>query len=148
WERASAMRTLEAAMAAGDLANALPHAFAQFRAADMADVLAAMVAADLPSDVAGKAGEIATWLRQWQGLDAMQSAEIAPELQTRETEPPAERRGEALLEAMADIDAGLDGDLARAGKGLAIMRALGLSSDADLAAAQLTLLPQMKETPG
>ncbi len=107
-----------------------------------------MVAADLPSDVAGKAGEIATWLRQWQGLDAMQSAEIAAELQTGETEPPAERRGEALLEAMADIDAGLDGDLARAGKGLAMMRALGLNSDADLAAAQLTLLPQMKETPG
>ncbi|RJE85248.1 hypothetical protein [Paracoccus onubensis] len=148
WERASAMRTLEAAMAAGDLANALPHAFAQFRAADMADVLAAMVAADLPSDVAGNAGEIATWLRQWQGLDAMQSAEIAPELQNGETEPPAGRRGEALLEAMADIDAGLDGDLARAAEGLAMMRALGLNSDADLAAAQLTLLPQMKETPG
>lgn len=148
WERANAMRTLEAAMAADDLANALPRAFGEFHSADMADVLAAMIAADLPSDATGKAGEIAGWLRQWQGLDTGQPVKIAPELQATEPAIPAEGRGEALLEAFVDIDAGMEGDLARAAEGLAVMRALGLDSDAELAAVQLTLLPQMKETPG
>jgi 2,4-dienoyl-CoA reductase-like NADH-dependent reductase (Old Yellow Enzyme family) len=50
-------------------------------------------------------------------------------------------------EAVADIDAGLDGDLARAGRGLAVLRGLGLEADADLAAAQLSLLPVMTKAP-
>lgn len=46
---------------------------------------------------------------------------------------------------MADIDAGIEGDLPRAGRGLATLRALGLDADADLATAQLTLHPLMTE---
>ena len=45
------------------------------------------------------------------------------------------------------VDAGLDGDLPRAGRGLAMLRALGLGADADLAAAQLSLLPMMRADP-
>lgn len=144
WERAGAMRTLEAALAADDPAAALPAAFDQFRRADMADVLAAMIATDLPEGGSGRAAEITAWLRQWQGLlvaDPVQPPEILT------SAPPATapdtRKGEALLEAMADIDAALDGDLARAGRGLQMLRAFGLKSDADLAQAQISLLPVM-----
>lgn len=48
---------------------------------------------------------------------------------------------------MSDIDAGMDGDLLRAGKGLAMLRALGLQKDATLAATQLALLPRFTEAP-
>lgn len=143
WERAGAMRTLEAAIAAGDVTQALPRAFEEFRAAGMADVLAAMVAADLPDSDAAEAAEIRAWLRQWQGLDSPGTVEILPELQGADAETPTDRTGEALLAAMADIDAGMDGDLVRAGQGIAMLRALGLDEDADLAAAQISLLPQM-----
>ena len=147
WERAGAMRTLEAALAQGDPAAALPAAFDQFRAAGMADVLAAMVADELPPNLEGRAGEVASWLRQWQGLPAATPLPTDPVLLSGQTPPPAQRRGEALLAAMADIDAGLDGDLARAGRGLAVLRGLGLEADADLAAAQLSLLPVMTKAP-
>lgn len=142
WERAGAMRTLEAAIASGDALAALPRAFDEFRRAGMADVLAAMVAADLPGDAVGDdASAIAGWLRQWQGLPAASPEPILPELHLDAPPSPAERQGEALLTAMADIDAGIEGDLARAARGLAMLRALGLTADADLAAAQLSLLP-------
>lgn len=143
WERASVMRTLEAALASGDPTPALPAAFDEFRRADMADVLAAMVAADLPQGGEGRSAEIAIRLRQWQGLPVQTPVTIDPVLQAEAVEPPASQKGEALLAAVADIDAGMDGDLARAGRGLAMLRALGLSADADLAAAQLSLLPDM-----
>ncbi|RJL15310.1 hypothetical protein [Paracoccus siganidrum] len=149
WERASAMRTLEAALAAGDVGAALPRAFDEFRRADMADVLAAMVGADLPEEgLEGRAAEIAGWLRQWQGLPVpapVPTAEgLAPNPAGEPATAPAEARGEALLAAMADVDAGLDGDLARAGRGLQMLQALGLEADADLARAQLSLLPRMR----
>ena len=147
WERAGAMRTLEAALAQGDPAAALPAAFDHFRAAGMADVLAAMVADELPPNLEGRAGEVASWLRQWQGLPAATPLPTDPVLLSGQTPPPAQRRGEALLAAMADIDAGLDGDLARAGRGLAVLRGLGLEADADLAAAQLSLLLVMTKAP-
>lgn len=51
------------------------------------------------------------------------------------------RRGEALLAAMADTDAGLDGDLPRAVQGLRAMRALGQHAIARQAAVELILAP-------
>lgn len=141
WERAGAMRTLEAAISAGDVSAALPRAFDEFRRAGMADVLAAMVAADLPEDAPGRAGEITGWLRQWQGLPVAQPVSSDPALATAPASVPDALRGETLLAAMADVDAGLDGDLARAGRGLQMLRALGLQADAELARAQLALRP-------
>lgn len=175
WERTGAMRTLEAAIAAGDPLAALPRAFDEFRRAGMADVLAAMVAADLPEGAPATAGpdgtgeappdpaRIAGWLRQWQGLPVAAPVAILPELAAPPSdvpanedpapedpapEHPADHMGEALLAAMGDVDAGLEGDLARAGRGLAVLRALGLSKDADLAAAQLSLQAPMTGAPG
>ncbi|WP_348524722.1 hypothetical protein [Paracoccus marinaquae] len=149
WERAGAMRTLEAAIAAGDPLTALPRAFDEFRKAGMADVLAAMIAADLPEtgSAGDEAGAIASRLRQWQGLVVPQPEPVLPELQADTPAPPAERQGEALLAALTDIDAGIEGDLARAARGLAMLHALGLADDADLAATQLSLRPQMTGTP-
>lgn len=147
WERAGAMRTLEAALAGGDPSPALPQAFDEFRKAGMADVLAAMVAADLPGQAEGRSAEIATWLRQWQGLPTPVPLVLDPALKADAAVAPPTHRGEALLNAMADVDAGLDGDLPRAGRGLAMLRALGLTAEADLAAAQLSLLPAMRPGP-
>lgn len=147
WERASAMRTLEAALAGGDPSPALPAAFDEFRKAGMADVLAAMIAADLPQKGEGRWAEIATWLRQWQGLPTPQPLVLDPALKADPVQAPATHQGEALLTAMADVDAGLDGDMPRAGRGLAMLRALGLTAEADLAAAQLSLLPVMRQSP-
>ncbi len=150
WERAGAMRTLEAALAAGDAAPALPQAFAEFQKTGMAPALAAMVAQDLPEAgmADARAAEIAGWLRQWQGLPVATPVPADPALDSGATPPPASRKGEALLAAMADIDAGMDGDLTRAGRGVAVLRGLGLTADADLAATQLSLLPMMSGDPG
>jgi hypothetical protein len=147
WERAGAMRTLEAALAGGDPLPALPAAFDEFRKADMADVLAAMIAADLPPGGEGRSAEIATGLRQWQGLPVPVPLVLDLALKADPVQAPETQQGEALLTAMADVDAGLDGDLPRAGRGLAMLRALGLGADADLAAAQLSLLPMMRADP-
>lgn len=147
WERAGVMRTLEAALAGGDLAQALPRAFDEFRAAGMADLLAAMVAADLPTGISDpRAAEVADLMRAWIGLPDSVIPDPAPEMAAPPATPPDTRRGEALLTAMADIDAALEGDLARAGRGIAMLRALGLDPDADRAEAQITLLPQMQAT--
>ncbi|WP_304615638.1 hypothetical protein [Paracoccus sp. (in: a-proteobacteria)] len=149
WERASAMRTLEAGLQSGELAQALPRAFDEFAAAGMADLLAAMVAADLPDHYPGDArtAEIVTLLRQWRGLTGTAALEPAPELAAEAVEPPETQRGEALLLAMADIDAALEGDLARAGRGIAMLRALGLPEDARRAEIQITLLPRIAGAP-
>lgn len=148
WERAGAMRTLEAALAGGDPSPALPQAFDEFRMAGMADVLAAMIAADLPEGgTTGRPAEIAAWLRQWQGLPTPVPLVLDPALKADPVAAPGTHKGEALLNAMADVDAGLDGDLPRAGRGLAALRALGLTAEADLAAAQLSLLPVMRQDP-
>ena len=144
WERAGAMRTLEAAIASGDPGPALVNAFDQFRQADMADVLAAMVASELPDSGEGRVGEITGWLRQWQGLSVSGPVPASEDLKAEPVSAPDTQKGEALLGALADIDAALDGDLARAGRGLAMLRALGLNADADLAEAQISLLPVMQ----
>lgn len=147
WDRAAAMQGLETALAAGDALPALVSAFDTFRSAGMADVLAAMIAADLPEDGAGRAGKVAALLRQWQGLSVARPVAPDPALVADPAPAPTTRLGEALLAAMTDVDAGVDGDLARAGRGLAALRALGLASTADLAAAQLTLLPAIRPQP-
>lgn len=53
------------------------------------------------------------------------------------------RRGEALLAAMADVDSGLEGNLVRAGGGLRTLRALGQSDIARQAAVELMLAPRV-----
>ncbi|WP_134679352.1 hypothetical protein [Paracoccus ravus] len=58
------------------------------------------------------------------------------------------RRGEALLEAISDADAGLDGDLARAARGLRVLRALGQGETARQAAVELMLSPMLGAAPG
>ena len=83
-------------------------------------------------------------MRAWMGLPDSVIPDPAPEMAAPPATPPDTRRGEALLTAMADIDAALEGDLARAGRGVATLRALGLDPDADRAEAQITLLPQMQ----
>lgn len=143
WDRSGAMRRFEASLADGDPLAALPDAFDVFRSAGMAPVLAAMIAADLPEGGEGRPAEIATTLRQWQGLPVAAPLEPDPALKADPLPPPATRLGEALLGAMADVDAGMDGDLPRAARGLAMLRALGLAAEAELAAAQLSLLPAM-----
>jgi hypothetical protein len=147
WERAAVMRTLEAALQTGELSQALPRAFDEFRAAGMADLLAAMVAADLPEAYPGdgRAAELAGLLRLWQGLPSGLAITPAPELAAEAPPLPETRLGEALLTAMADVDAALEGDLARAGRGIAMLRALGLHEDAKRAETQITLLPQVRQ---
>lgn len=51
--------------------------------------------------------------------------------------------GLLMLKAMADADAGLDGDAARAAAGIASLRALGQQDAARAAALQLILLPRL-----
>ncbi|MBB1490882.1 MULTISPECIES: hypothetical protein [unclassified Paracoccus (in: a-proteobacteria)] len=58
-------------------------------------------------------------------------------------EAPPEGRGLALLAAMADVEAGLDGDVARAATGLRRMVELGQPADARLAAVELLLTEHM-----
>ncbi|WP_245728566.1 hypothetical protein [Paracoccus alkenifer] len=53
--------------------------------------------------------------------------------------PPPGGRGLALLSAIADVDAGLDGDTARASAGLRRMVELGQPADARMAAVELLL---------
>ncbi|HRM73903.1 MAG TPA: hypothetical protein PLI13_04235, partial [Paracoccus sp. (in: a-proteobacteria)] len=60
----------------------------------------------------------------------------------------ANRRGEAMLAAIADIDAGLDGDLGRAAQGLRSLRALGQHEIARQAAVELILAPALMPQPG
>ncbi|SCX98641.1 hypothetical protein [Paracoccus tibetensis] len=147
WERAAVMRTLEAALQTGELSQALPRAFDEFRAAGMADLLAAMVAPDLPEAYPGdgRAAELAGLLRLWHGLPSGLAVTPAPELAAEAPPLPETRLGEALLTAMADVDAALEGDLARAGRGIAMLRALGLLEDAKRAETQITLLPQVRQ---
>lgn len=146
WERAGAMRTLEAAIAANDVSSALPAAFDEFSNANMIDVLAGMVAEDLPDDSTGRAAKITDMLRQWEGLAGNNPMKIDPALLTEAQDREETSKGEALLEAMTDIDAGIDGDLPRAARGIASLRKLGLNGTADQAAAQLTLLPHLQDS--
>lgn len=146
WERAGVMRTLEAALTTGDLTQALPRAFEEFRSAGMADLLAGMVAQDLPDSDNPEAARITTLLRAWQGIGPL--PETAAALDAVPTpDVPDTAKGEALLTAMTDIDAAIEGDPARAARGVAMLLALGLTDDADRAAAQIALLPELAEDP-
>lgn len=139
WDRVAAMAELEAAIAKGDINTALPEAFTVFRDAGLAGILAAMMAGTLPENVEGEAAEIASMLHKWQGLAGV--GKTIPQENTPTL--PGTKQGEELLNAIADIDAGIDGDLTRAARGIAMLRAFGLSDDAELAAAQLSLQSQM-----
>ncbi|AXC50618.1 hypothetical protein DRW48_13805 [Paracoccus suum] len=65
-----------------------------------------------------------------------------------EPHPTGEAAGLALLRALADVDAGLDGDIARAEKGVRTLRALGREATARGAALQLILAPALKAQRG
>ncbi|WP_062560745.1 hypothetical protein [Paracoccus aminovorans] len=60
----------------------------------------------------------------------------------------ADKRGEALLAAIADTDAGLDGDLPRAARGLRVLRVLGQQDIARQAMVELVLAPVILPAPG
>lgn len=60
----------------------------------------------------------------------------------------AGKRGEAMLAAITDADAGLDGDLTRAAQGLRTLRALGQQEIARQAAVELILAPALMAQPG
>ncbi|KGJ06237.1 hypothetical protein SAMN04487972_10452 [Paracoccus halophilus] len=60
----------------------------------------------------------------------------------------ANRRGEAMLAAIADTDAGLDGDLSRAVQGLRALRALGQHEIALQATVELILAPALMAPAG
>lgn len=70
-------------------------------------------------------------------------AALVPVLTDAPPAPPDGSRGLALLAAMADADAGLDGDVVRAARGIATLRALGREDTARAAALQLLLGPQL-----
>ncbi|WP_051201634.1 coiled-coil domain-containing protein [Paracoccus aminophilus] len=55
----------------------------------------------------------------------------------------ANRKGEALLAAIADVDAGAEGDSARAARGLRVLRVLGQPDIARQAAIELMLAPRI-----
>lgn len=147
WERVGTYQRLQMALETAEtdrIGTALQDAFDEFARAGMAGVLAELSAQDLPQDLGGQPGKIAGWLRQWQGLPVPDPVAIAADLTGGAADPRAtgpDRHGEALLNAMAQIDRGIDGDRAQAARGLATLRALGLTTEADLAAMQLSLLP-------
>ncbi|WP_282601697.1 hypothetical protein [Paracoccus sp. PARArs4] len=146
WDRAAALAELDAAIAAGDHDAALLRCFQVFRQADMADILASMIAADLPEPAPedmGDAAETARLLRQWQGLSDAPLPAPPADLTAQIPPAPAARKGEALLTAMADIDAAIEGDMARAAKGIAMLIALGLPEDASRARRQIILLDRI-----
>ncbi|MBD9527963.1 hypothetical protein [Paracoccus sp. PAR01] len=58
------------------------------------------------------------------------------------------RQGEAMLLAITDTDAGLDGDLTRATQGLRVLRELGQGEIARQAAIELILAPVIGSLPG
>ncbi|MGC5394099.1 hypothetical protein ACPXAZ_26355, partial [Escherichia coli] len=68
-----------------------------------------------------RAAKVADLMRAWMGLPDSVIPDPAPEMAAPPATPPDTRRGEALLTAMADIDAALEGDLARAGRGIAML---------------------------
>ncbi|MBU2958516.1 hypothetical protein Q4511_06145 [Paracoccus sp. 1_MG-2023] len=143
WDRAEALADLDAALAAGDHGAALIRCAEVFRAAGMADILAGMIAADLPEPPAhamDEASETARLLRQWQGLSEAPLPAPPADLTAQIPPAPAARKGEELLTAMADIDAAIEGDMARAAKGIAMLIALGLPEDAARARRQIILL--------
>ena len=78
------------------------------------------------------------------GLDGA----VAAALTGDRPSPPPGATGPLLLGAMADTDAGLDGDLARAAAGITALRALGQEGSARAAAMQLILLPRLQAVRG
>lgn len=133
WDRAAAWQALAQAMGTERAGAVLDRAAEVFAAAGLGGALATMVAPEMDRLPEGPTAQM---LRRWLfGEDAVAT-------------PAADVtgvKGLALLGAMADIDAGLDGDQARAARGLAGLDALGLAQDAARARAQLTLAPRMMQ---
>lgn len=140
WERAAAVQALAAPDGITDAA--LIRADTAFATAGFSDVLAAIMAPRMSglSPDAPAAQDALARLRDWTGEGP------APTLPDP-ADPPADRKGEALMRAMADIDAGIDEDETRAARGLSMLRALGLERDAALAAGQIPLERQQAAHP-
>ena len=146
WDRAETLAAIEAAAPEARL-DGIAHCLEVFRQAGMADILAAMIAADLPEPDAADTADgpaAARLLRQWQGLSDTALPEPPADLTAAIPAPPAAAKGEALLAAMADIDAAIEGDMARAAGGIAMLIALGLPEDAARARRQIILLDRME----
>ena len=151
WERASAFQALMSEFEIGpDPGPTLRAAVEEFGRVDLTHALAAMLADRLPALAAAPPGIAPATAREaarligWLGqtppaatLDALPPSRIDA---TPPPAPPQTARGAALLRAMADVDAGLDGDTARAGRGLAMLQALGFETDAQAARLQLDLM--------
>ena len=155
------------------LSAELPRALPLFAQAGLTGALARLVATRLPgAGLDGPAAEIAAHLRLLAGVpvtetDGLSEATVALVVlaqagpagplppgspaaayeralaATAVAEPPPGGRGMELLAAMADVDAGLDGDTARAAAGLRRMVELGQPDDARRAAVELLLADQM-----
>ncbi|MDO5622351.1 MAG: hypothetical protein Q4G24_12865 [Paracoccus sp. (in: a-proteobacteria)] len=152
WDRAAAVQALDAALISDDRAAvgvALDAAFAAFTDTDMGAVLAAIYAPDQshPLPDALPDGPGAQALALLQGFQGSRNPDLPPVLADGLTAeaalPDPAQRGAALLTAISDTDAGLVGDLPRAARGLAVLRALGLEAEARQAAAQIALWPAL-----
>ncbi|MDO5528504.1 MAG: hypothetical protein Q4F71_03795 [Paracoccus sp. (in: a-proteobacteria)] len=174
WERAAAIQALDAALLTDDPARigpALRVAHRQLDAAGLRDSFARIYAEQLdPADLSGEAARLALWLRLWAGVTELRAAPeaeidlallalasgespeaIGAELTAlgpifAESPAPAEpARAAPLFEAIRDADAAVDGDLARAARGIAALREMGLWADARRIATQIALDPLLSE---
>lgn len=176
WDRAAAIRDLLAATDAKAMSVALPVAVQRLSAAGLGYGLARIYAAtDTQMALPAEAALLAERLRLYAGqapdnatppgseidlaiaglaqgrtpaaLPASLSMLFAPFADAQATAPDGPR-GMAILAAIADIEAGREGDVARAARGLGALRALGLEADARRAAVQLALGPELRGPDG
>ncbi|MDO5657072.1 MAG: hypothetical protein Q4G36_01945 [Paracoccus sp. (in: a-proteobacteria)] len=170
WERAAAVQALDAALLTGDPARigaALVAAHRGMEEAGLRDMFARIYAEQLnPAALSGPPARLALWLRLWAGVTELEAAPAepvdasllalasggAPEPVTRRLSAlapvfagdpgePVPARAEALFAAISDADAGFDGDLPRAARGVAALREMGLWADARRIATQIALEP-------
>lgn len=174
WERAAAVQALDAALDTADparIAPALLTAHQRMDQAGLRDAFARIYAPRLdPAMLPGASGRLALWLRLWADetelsqapADKIDAALLAlaegqtPAPETDElaaiapifAEPKGQAlpaRGPALLDALADADAAVDGDMARAVRGIAALNAMGMVADARRIATQIALSPLLTE---
>lgn len=173
WDRAAAIRDLARALQAQDepaLATALPVAIQRMSGAGLTYSLSRIFAGPLhDATISGETALLAERLRLYAGqapaavvppgnavdlaITALARGETPEDLPQSLavlfapfTAPPTAidgPAGMALLAAIADVDSGREGDIPRAARGIATLRALGLEADARRAAIQLALGPDL-----
>ncbi|MDM7255335.1 MAG: hypothetical protein P3W90_001390, partial [Paracoccus sp. (in: a-proteobacteria)] len=132
-EAAAATLAQRAAAAPGDAPDA-----ARLDAFIIALIRGAALPDPGPGDAASAAGRAALLRPVFEGGKPALDAGFAALIN-------GNRRGEALLAALAAVDQGMDGDFNRAAEGLRVMRVLGLEDTARRAALQLILVPWVQE---